>query len=279
MEQTILQFFENLRCPALTAFFGVFSALGEAAVFLCIILFLYWLAPKKVGEQALMAALTGAFLTAYMKSATPRPRPYLSDGIQKLDPPLGGALDDYDSFPSGHTLVSAALFGTLALRTRKVLLMLLFFLLPLLVAAARLYFGVHYFSDVVVGLILGWLFAILWALVFRVCYRGRHLFLLGFAALSLYPLFFDSSAQVIQTAGLLIGAALAFAALHFTATNCISPFPHRLWRIPVALSLLFAVYALTLFFPSTLGFALFKWGLLSFTAICGTQLLFEQLKI
>ena len=253
--------------------------LGEAAVFLGIILLLYWLAPKRVGQQALMAALTGAFLTAYMKSVIARPRPYLLDGVSKLDPPLGGALNDYDSFPSGHTLVTAALFGTLAFRTRKVLLWILYLLVPLLVAAARLYFGVHYFSDVVAGLLLGWLFAILWALIFRVCYRGRVLFLFGFAALSLYPLFFDPSVQTIQTAGLLIGAALGFAALHLTATGQISPFPMRLWRIPVALSLLLAVYAFTLFFPLTLGFALFKWSLLAFTAICGTQLLFEQLKI
>lgn len=67
------------------------------------------------------------------------------------------------SFPSGHTGAAVALYGGLAVivgwRVRhvvpKVLLIAVLVSLPFLVAAARLYRGMHHPSDVVVGAVNG----------------------------------------------------------------------------------------------------------------------------
>jgi membrane-associated phospholipid phosphatase len=80
------------------------------------------------------------------------------------------------SFPSGHTAAAVALYGALAVlaseRARSALVRGLFIalavLVPLVVAASRMYRGMHYLSDVLGGLLLGWL----WLLA---CVRGIRL--------------------------------------------------------------------------------------------------------
>ena len=73
------------------------------------------------------------------------------------------------SFPSGHTAAAIALYGTVAVlaseRARSALVRGLFVaaavVIPLLVAASRMYRGMHFLSDVLGGVLLGtvWLLA------------------------------------------------------------------------------------------------------------------------
>ena len=68
-----------------------------------------------------------------------------------------------NSFPSGHTLAATVLFGTLIILTRSVAqsTWLRTVILPFgivmiaLIGASRIYLGVHYFSDVVGGVLEG----------------------------------------------------------------------------------------------------------------------------
>ncbi len=81
------------------------------------------------------------------------------------------------SFPSGHATVAAATYLTLGLllsdefaSTRaKVLCVALSALVAVAIAGSRVYLGVHYLSDVVGGLVLG----TVWALVGRWVYVTR----------------------------------------------------------------------------------------------------------
>jgi undecaprenyl-diphosphatase len=68
------------------------------------------------------------------------------------------------SFPSGHSSASAALYGLLGAlaaphlkrRWQRILLVAGCVALALLVGFTRIYLAVHYLSDVVVGWALGW---------------------------------------------------------------------------------------------------------------------------
>ena len=80
------------------------------------------------------------------------------------------------SFPSGHTMLTLALYGCLAYLTlrapqwswRRGLLATGLLLLPVLVGISRVYLGVHYPSDVIAG----WAIASAWL---GVCIIGREI--------------------------------------------------------------------------------------------------------
>lgn len=95
-----------------------------------------------------------------------RARPPLT-ATHALVPELGA-----DSFPSGHTELAAALVLAAVLvvaRTRRARLLAgaVGFVLVLLVAASRLYLGVHYPSDVLGSLLVALAGALLWTWLWR----------------------------------------------------------------------------------------------------------------
>ncbi len=110
-----------------------------------------------------VAARVGALLLSQgLKHAVDRARPV-------FDSPVATALGP--SFPSGHALGSAAFWTTTAIlvlprvrRSRPVLALAM--LIAVLVAASRVLLGVHYLSDVTVGLLLGFGWAALCTAVF-----------------------------------------------------------------------------------------------------------------
>ena len=73
------------------------------------------------------------------------------------------------SFPSGHSIGVATMVTILIYfviisdmnRVLKYILVTLLVLFSIVIAGTRLYMGVHYLSDVVVGLILGYIIGIL----------------------------------------------------------------------------------------------------------------------
>jgi membrane-associated phospholipid phosphatase len=86
--------------------------------------------------------------------------------VDRKRPPVGhlDAAPPTSSFPSGHTAAAVALYGALAVlaseRARSALvrglLWTLAVVVPLVVAASRMYRGMHYLTDVLGGLVLGW---------------------------------------------------------------------------------------------------------------------------
>lgn len=279
MDAIILQFFEGIRSPILTAIFGVFSMLGEAVVISAVVILVFWLVPRRGGEQALVSVITSFCVNSFMKYTVARPRPYISGTVTKLDPPLGAALDEYASFPSGHAQMTTSFFGAVASRSKRVWGWVLCALTVLLIAVSRMYFGVHYPSDVLTGFLCGASVALLWALVYRFAYRARYFFLLGFAAVSLLPLLFSPAYDYVQAAGLLTGGVVSLVLLQFVSGYEKADFPRRLWRIPVGMALLAVAYMVSVFFPQGNAFTLLKWFLLAFAGIFCTQMVFEKLQI
>lgn len=102
-------------------------------------------------------------LTAFfLKNLFMRERP-------SIVPPL--VIEHSSSFPSGHTLTAMGLYGLIALllwRRGKKIPAVFSALWVLMVAASRLYLGVHYPSDVLASLMLGTVLLVTFLLIDRI---------------------------------------------------------------------------------------------------------------
>jgi undecaprenyl-diphosphatase len=115
----------------------------------------------------LAAVMVGeSVLVALVKSAVDRARP----DIDRLTG-FSGA-----SFPSGHAATAAATLAAVALllgagqdRRRRALLGAVLAAIAACVAASRVFLGVHWLTDVVAGLVLGWT----WFAVCSIAFGGR----------------------------------------------------------------------------------------------------------
>lgn len=107
------------------------------------------------GAYVAIARVGALALDELVKAAVRRHRPALAH-------PVAHATGF--SFPSGHSLGSAAFYGSLAVvaraRTPRIVVWAVAVGVPAVVAATRVLLGVHYPSDVVAGAALGWLVAV-----------------------------------------------------------------------------------------------------------------------
>ncbi len=282
MEATILQFFEGIRTPALTWVFGIFSTLGEGIVVGAIILLLYWLIGGRVGEQLLVTAASSAAFNAMLKEAVHRPRPFVAGVVERLDvdTPLFSTRDlgDYLSFPSGHAQATASGVFAGAMCKRRAWGWLLAILFLALVCVSRLYFGVHYPTDVLTGAVLGLVVALFWHLIYRDLYDYRYYFLGAFALVCLFMLPFAPTSDFVHMTALTAGAAFFLPLTSFLK----APMPkgwRRLLRLPVGLLLVGAMFAATYFLPEGAGYSLLKWFLLVGAGTFLASVLFKALKI
>jgi len=113
---------------------------------------------ENTGVLIAFSEATSVVLTAALKYIVKRPRPYIS--LSKVQVRKGILSDPY-SFPSGHTSTAFSVATELALRYPKYPQVYVpAYLWGLIVGYGRVYFGMHYPSDVLGGAVLGSLSAI-----------------------------------------------------------------------------------------------------------------------
>ena len=106
---------------------------------------------ENLGIQMIFTLLLGNIIVQTIKRLVNRPRPYttLSD-ISPINPP-----DCKYSFPSGHTCAAFSMAFILARFIPS--LSIIFIFLALLVALSRVYLGVHYPTDIAIGIIIAYI--------------------------------------------------------------------------------------------------------------------------
>lgn len=138
---------------SLDALFLTITNLGSENAYIAILALYYWLNPV-VGRT--FGALFGlsVSINTLLKAAFNLPRPYQLDPSLKISKAAietggGGGL------PSGHAQNAAFTWGFLALEHRKAWVAALAVVLILAIGFSRVYLGVHFVLDVLVGFVVG----------------------------------------------------------------------------------------------------------------------------
>ena len=157
---------ENLRNPTLTIFMKLVTSLINASVVIFIsIILLIVIKPQKIAVTVPINLSIITILNQLLKLIFKRPRP---SGYRLLE--IGGY-----SFPSGHAMVSMAFYGFLAYlsycyienKYLKYLFMILNIFIIISIGISRIYLGVHYCSDIVVGYSVSLIYLILYVKILK----------------------------------------------------------------------------------------------------------------
>lgn len=127
--------------------------LGDGYIWALFIAFLIWRTSWQsflpILWQALVSLAMSLLIYEGVKLSTKRPRPFAANPQIKAEVP---PLDKY-SFPSGHTMNNLAVASTVFYCAPQYGWIMM--LLPLTWGLLRVYFGVHWFSDIICGFLLG----------------------------------------------------------------------------------------------------------------------------
>lgn len=151
-DKLFLKFFNDTKPnPIFKKIMYFFSRLGDGYIWLviaaiCFILKLPYIYMYLI--RGLAASILCIIFFAYSKSVINRTRPYEKHGkTPMMNPP------DRYSFPSGHTIVAFAISATLG--TYNPPLAIIYYGISIMIAASRIYVGVHYPLDVLASVLIG----------------------------------------------------------------------------------------------------------------------------
>lgn len=174
IDVSVRDFFISIRAPFLNGLVIALTHCGDTLtiVALCAIL-LVLPSRKKYGIPVSLAALTGLSIYKPMKHLFLRARPEQVFHLIEQ----GGY-----SFPSGHSVTSVVVYGLLlyligkhcknpALRKCLSAVCLIF---ALFIGPSRLYVGVHWFSDVVCGMLIGLMVMTIYILLLEKLEEKKH---------------------------------------------------------------------------------------------------------
>lgn len=163
----------NLRNPFFDYLFYIITQLGDMYAFILIVVVIYWLIDKKFAYKFLFAFIGSAAVNNVFKVIFKRPRPFTHEGVESVFTKSRSY-----SFPSGHSQAIGVTFYSLKKEygRRHRIINYILFTLVILVPFSRMYLGQHFLTDVVVGTIIGIVFAYLMFKLFDLMKDKEHIY-------------------------------------------------------------------------------------------------------
>lgn len=164
-DNSVLEFIQNtFKCSFLDSVMAFFSYMGEMGLFWIVlgIVFIIFKKTRSMGVMMLCAMAIGFLVGEVgLKHLVDRPRPFTvnTDYVLNIGVPSGS------SFPSGHSCSSLAAATVMLIKDKRFGIPAI--VLALLIVFSRLYNYVHYPSDVICGMLLGVICAVVVVLVFK----------------------------------------------------------------------------------------------------------------
>jgi membrane-associated phospholipid phosphatase len=228
--------------PGFGPFFMVITELGSETFYVALILIGFWAFKKKESVTTAYILLISVVMNYWIKLGIANERPpesYRYEGIEATN----------YSTPSGHSQNSATLFGWFTAKMKTWWILVISITLTFLIGLSRIYLGVHYLEDV----LLGWTIGIL-TVVFLVVaekpltsffsqikedYLYLLLFLFGFIAtlVSTYILPLPPSDNFGSLGGLIMGLAIALPLEKRYVNFSVEALGDRKWRLALRIIL------------------------------------------
>ena len=160
MDLAIIESLQSVRTPFFDFVFNVLTYMGDIAFFIVLFAVFFWIYDKKFAVNfAINYGIISIFNSLVLKNIFKRQRPLY---VSKKYAPYEGYYTSY-SFPSGHSaaigsVASYTLYETKKNGSKKLfnIVLIVGILLSIVVGFSRMYLGVHYLTDVLVGLGIGW---------------------------------------------------------------------------------------------------------------------------
>ena len=149
-ELQFLKWLQSVRTGFLTALFEGITILGEETLVILFVVALWFAVDSRLAQKMFFVTICSMGLNGIVKNIAQVPRPF-DKGIVPVRQETATGF----SFPSGHTQNFSTWSTLFAIEFKKKWLTVLVAVFIALVAFSRLYLGVHYPSDVIVGVALG----------------------------------------------------------------------------------------------------------------------------
>ncbi|MDD3243706.1 MAG: phosphatase PAP2 family protein [Eubacteriales bacterium] len=267
--------------------FASFSFLGEETLLFAVICSLYWALDKRLGEYLIFSLYAAVGSNGLLKDMVRRPRPFQSvyasslryvqvDNLLVNTVGLGNSF----SFPSGHSQAVSAIITSFMVHFKKRWLYLLGGLTIVAVMCSRIYLGVHYATDTIVGAALGIVCALGVGLLLRK-FPEKRLWLFGvLVALTALSLVLEFSSDTVKTVGVGVGALLGMLlddrVVHFSTQG--TPW-RKVLRVVLGMAVLITLRTvLKVIFPKNLWFDGLRYALVGFAGMGLWPLAFSKAK-
>ncbi len=214
IELEFLRLLEGIRTGFLDKVFEYITKLGEETIFIFLLAIIYFVIDKKYAQKLLFVVATSMGINGVVKNFAKIVRPFdvLNNPVHPVETAREAATGY--SFPSGHTQTFSTWSTSLAIKLKKYWVTIIAAVLIAAVAFSRLYLGVHYPSDVIVGAALGIGCAFLLGYVYDKAPNKTTLFLIVTCALVPFAVYFlfgqdSDTADFYKMYGLLAGFTFA----------------------------------------------------------------------
>lgn len=218
IEWDILEFFHRFHCKFMDILNFLISYLGAGEIMMVLMIVVYFAIDKRIGKKIAFACSTSTVLiNGCVKTIFNAARPFQFEGrehLRKLSEAKDGATGS--SFPSGHSCNTGTLYGTICFNAKQMWIKIVCICLMVLVPISRLYLGVHFPGDVVIGLILGLVLAAACGLLYDKLSNTKWFYIAcGIIAVCVIPFIVlnwntPNTKDLFNCYGLFLGIVLSF---------------------------------------------------------------------
>lgn len=276
MELEILRNIQSIANPFFDFLFQLITICGEQIVLISIISIIYWTLDKKFGEYIAYSVLTSVLLNNAIKDIFKMKRPIGEEGIRTLREQTATGY----SFPSGHTQGASSFYGAMAIYLKRRVMYIIATVMIILIGFSRLYLGVHYPKDVIVGGILGVLTSLICYKLYNRVENKMLLYVITFA-IFIPALTFAHSADFIKGMGTYLGFIIGiYIEKKYANFSTEGSTGNKIIRVLLGIVILLVLQlGLKVLLPSATIFSFIRYSLISLVGIGVYPMVFKKFKI